>query len=156
MDSLFTKVTKMKKHHVIVASYLHHRFVEIHPFTDGNGRMARLLTNLFLMKFGYPPIVLKKEDSKKYYSYLAKADQGNLGPLTNFIGKAVDESLTIYLAMEGGKDELLPLKVLAKNSPYSQEYLSLRARQGILDAVKIVNVWHSTPGVLDEYIEKHK
>ena len=156
MDSLLVKLAKMKEHRLIVASYLHHRFVEIHPFADGNGRVARLLTNLFLMKYGYPPIVLKKEYRKKYYSYLAKADLGNLGPLANFIGKAVDESLTIYLAMFGGKDELLPLKELAKDSPYSQEYLSLRARQGILDAVKIGSVWQSTPRVLDEYIEKYR
>lgn len=156
MDSLLTKLATMKEHRVIAASYLHHGFVAIHPFTDGNGRVARLLTNLFLMKYGYPPIVLKKEYRKKYYSYLAKADLGNLGPLANFIAKAVDESLTLYLAMFGGKDELLPLKELAKGSPYSQEYLSLRARQGILDAVKMGSVWHSTPRVLDEYVEKHR
>ena len=156
MDSLLEKLTNLKEHCVIVASYLHHSFVAIHPFTDGNGRVARLLTNLFLMKNGYPPIVLKKEYRKKYYSHLAKADLGHLGPLANFIAKAVDESLSIYLAMFGGKDELLPLRVLAKDSPYSQEYLSLRARQGILDAVKMGSVWHSTPRVLDEYIENHR
>ena len=156
MDSLLAELARMKECRVIVASYLHHRFVEIHPFADGNGRVARLLTNLFLMKYGYPPIVLKKGERKKYYSYLAKADRGNLGPLANFIGKAVDESLTIYLAMFGGKDELLPLKELAKDLPYSQEYLSLRARQGVLDAVKMGRVWHSTRRVLDEYIERHR
>jgi len=156
MDSLFAELARMEEHRVIVASYLHHRFVEIHPFADGNGRVARLLTNLFLMKYRHPPVVLKKEDRKKYHSCLAKADLNNLGPLANFIGKAVDGSLTIYLATFGGKDELLPLRELAKASPYSQEYLSLRSRQGILDAVKIGRVWHSTPKILDEYIEKHR
>jgi Fic family protein len=45
---------------------LHVDFVKIHPFVDGNGRTARLLTNLELMKFGYPPIVIKKESRVNY------------------------------------------------------------------------------------------
>ncbi len=53
------------------------------------------------------------------------ADTGNLSPFANFIAKAVDESLTMYLSIFGGFDELLPLKELAKETPYSQEYLSL-------------------------------
>jgi Fic family protein len=43
-------------HPVETAAFLHHRFVEIHPFTDGNGRVARLLSNLYLIAKGYPPV----------------------------------------------------------------------------------------------------
>ena len=107
------------------------------------------------MQKGYPPIVLKKEGRKKYYDVLRKADQGNLGPFINFLAKAVDESLTLYLAIFGGKDEILPLTELAEATPYSQEYLSLRARQGVLSAVKIGRVWHSTKRALEEYMNEH-
>lgn len=82
---------------------LHHGFVEIHPFIDENGRVARLLTNLDLMEKNYPPIVLKKEGGEKYYKALRSADAGNLEPFANFIANAVDESLSSYLSVYGGK-----------------------------------------------------
>ncbi|PWB54198.1 MAG: hypothetical protein C3F06_04875 [Candidatus Methanoperedenaceae archaeon] len=92
----------------------------------------------------YPPIVLKIENRLKYYRFLRDADAGNFTPFVNFIAKAADEGLTTYISVFGGDDELLPLKELAKDTHYSQEYLSLRARQGVLDAVKIGKVWHSS------------
>jgi Fic family protein len=153
MEEMLNIVTRMHVHGVAIASYFHHRLVEIHPFSDGNGRVARLMMNLFLMRSGYPPVVLKKEDRKRYYDCLKKADHGNLGPFVNFIGRALDESLTLYISIFGGKNELIPLAELARISPYSQEYLSLRARQGVLSAVKIGRVWHSTRKELEEYIE---
>ena len=155
MDDYLQKINAMEEYSLIVAGFIHHRFVEIHPFIDGNGRVARLLTNLYLIGKGYPPMVLKKEDRTKYYTSLRNADNGSLGPFINFIAKAMDESLTIYLSIFGGKDEVIPLGELASFSQYSQEYLSLRARQGLLDAVKMGNVWHSTKSALEEYAEVH-
>jgi len=136
---------------------MHHKLVEIHPFTDDNGRVARLLTNLYLMKEGYPPIVLRKDERGNYYQFLRSADGGNLGPFAKFIAKSVDESLTLYLAIFGDIDELVPLVELAKlrEYPYSPEYLGLRARQGVLDAVKIGRKWCSTRRALRDYIREH-
>ncbi len=144
MDNLIKEITESKKHPVETAALLHYGFVEIHPFIDGNGRVARLITNLYLVARGYPPIILKKEDRMKYYSVLRATDAGSPGVFVNYIAKAVDESLTRYMSVFGGKDELLPLKELAKEILYSQEYLSLRARQGVLDAVKVGKVWYSS------------
>jgi len=155
MDGLFRQLKSMRTHPVIAAASLHHRLVEIHPFSDGNGRVARLLTSLYLMRHGYPPIVLRKEDRRKYYSCLRMADNNDLAPFAGFIAKAADESLTIYLSVFGGKDELVPLSELARDIPYSQEYMSLRARQGVIDAVKVGNVWHSTKRALETYVEEH-
>jgi hypothetical protein len=87
----------------------------------------------------------------RYYQYLRSADKGNLRPFINFTAKAADESLMHYLSIFGGEDELMPLKELAKISPYSQEYLSLRARQEKLAAVKIGKVWHASKRALREY-----
>lgn len=103
------------------------------------------------MRHGYPPIVLRKEERAKYYKFLRSADAGNLAPFANFIARAVDEALMYYLSIFGGEDELLPLRELAKDSPYSQEYLGLRARQGKLAAVKIGKVWHTSKKALKEY-----
>lgn len=155
MDELIEMITESKEHPIETASFLHHRFVEIHPFIDGNGRVARLLTNLYLMARDYPPVILKKEDRGKYYKSLRTADAGNLGPFANFIAKAVDENLTLYLSISGGNDELLPLRELAIETPYSQEYLSLRARQGLLDAVKIGKTWHSSKRAIEQYLSEH-
>jgi Fic family protein len=155
MDDLLIELTRIRTNKVFVAAYLHHRLVKIHPFTDGNGRVARLISNLLLMKSGYPPVVLRKDDRRKYYDCLRKADFGDLGPFANFIGKALDESLTLYISIFGGMNELIPLSELAKTSPYSQEYLSLRARQGILSAVKIERAWHSSKKELGEYIKRY-
>ena len=155
MENYLQKINVMGDHPIKVAGFIHHRFVEIHPFIDGNGRVARLLSNLYLMREGYPPLVLKRENRKRYYSSLRDADNGNLGPFVNFIAKAMDESLTYYLSIFGGRDEMIPLRELASLSTYSQEYLSLRARQGVLDAVKIGNKWHSTGRALDDYMNAH-
>lgn len=153
VDKLITDIKNSKKHPIETSAFLHHQLAKIHPFIDGNGRVARLLTNLYLIKHGYPPVILKVDERSKYYRALRAADDENLIPFANFIAKAVNEGLTHYLSIFGGDDTPLPLKELARGSPYSHEYLSLRSRQGKLDAVKIDGVWHSTKRVLKQYIK---
>ncbi len=156
MDELIENLEKSEKHPIETSAFLHHRFVEIHPFIDGNGRVARLLTNLYLIGLGYSPLVIKTEDRKKYYRYLKAADAGNPGPFANFIAKAIDESFTMLLSIFGEEEELIPLKELAHETPYSQEYLSLRARQGALDAVKIGKKWFSSKRAVKQYIDEYR
>jgi Fic family protein len=60
-------------HPVERAAELHTRFVKIHPFVDGNGRSGRLLLNFELMKAGYPPAIIQKEDRLAYYDSLDEA-----------------------------------------------------------------------------------
>jgi Fic family protein len=155
MDKLLKEVAQKETDPIATASFLHHGLVDVHPFSDGNGRVARLIMNLYLMKHGYPPTILRKENRRRYYDYLSKADDGNLDPFANFIAKGVDESLTLFLAIFGGKNELVPLGNLARTSEYSQEYLSLRARQGVLDAVKFGKIWHASKKALEEYKKEH-
>jgi len=57
-------------HPLEVASNFHLWFVTIHPFYDGNGRTARLLTNLFLISLGFPPIIIRTDEKEKYNRYL--------------------------------------------------------------------------------------
>ncbi len=144
MDGLIREVAESRMHPIGTTAFLHHRFVEIHPFTDGNGRVARLLANLYMIAKDYPPVVIRTEDRGKYYKCLRSADAGDPVPFASFIAKSVDNSLTLYLSIFGGVDELVPLKELVRWVPYSQEYLSLLARRDSLDAVKIGGVWHSS------------
>ena len=138
-----------------LTTIVHHEIARIHPFVDGNGRTARLLCNLILMKKGYPPIIIRTTERKKYFDCLEKANFGNLKPFAEFIALRVEESLIIYLnalTKTTEKNELIPLSELEKKAPYSQEYLSLLARKGILPATKINNIWHSTEEELEKYI----
>ena len=80
----------------VLAALLHYKFVNIHPFVDGNGRTARLLMNLILIQNGYPPAVILNLDRKKYYRVLRQADLGKFQEFINFIGKAIERSLIIY------------------------------------------------------------
>lgn len=136
-----------------LAAVFHHRFVQIHPFTDGNGRVARLLMNVILMKHGYPFIAnITYRDRAKYLKTLYDADSGNVSAFVNFIARSVERSIDVYLhALE--EPELLSLAKASKHAPYSQEYLSLLARKGSIGATKIGRNWYITMEELDKYIE---
>ena len=153
MEEYISNIEELKLHPIKMATFIHHELVRIHPFLDGNGRVSRLISNLYLMKQGYPPIVLKKEDRRKYYRVLRRADESDLSPFTNFIAQATHEALMYYLSSFVEDELLISLKEIAEFAPYSQEYLSLRARQGKLDAVKIENVWYSSKRALKEYLK---
>lgn len=95
---IFFNENKDKLHPVAMASNLHQKLVNIHPFIDGNGRTSRLVMNLFLIQNGYPIAIIDSETSKRktYYSLLAdyqseKAD--NSKPFELFIAQKVKESL---------------------------------------------------------------
>lgn len=90
-------------HPLMVAVLFHHEFTAIHPFDDGNGRMARLLSNLILIQSGYPPVVIKQENKNEYYSVLSQADAGSLVPVVDYFGELLVHSLEVYL--RGAKGE---------------------------------------------------
>jgi Fic family protein len=147
-------------HPVERAALAHHRLVALHPFIDGNGRAARLLMNLLLMRDGYPPSIILRVNRSQYYRVLAQADAGNEAPLVNFVGRAVERGLTLYLEActprtgpPAPQDEWIPLREAAQGTPYSQEYLSLLARKGRLEAVKRGRVWVTTRRAVAAYRE---
>lgn len=84
-------------HPVVLAAFFHHRFVSIHPFDDGNGRMARLLMNLLLMQSNYPPVVIKTKDKNNYYLALSQADAGDTSPFVEYVANTLIHSEEIYL-----------------------------------------------------------
>lgn len=145
---------------VALAAVAHHRLVAIHPFIDGNGRTARLMMNLVLLRAGYPPAIIARINRQQYYQVLAQADGGHTIPLVNFVGRAVERSLTLYLeactpqtAPPPLEDEWVPLREAARLTPYSQDYLSLLARTGRLEALKRGRIWYTTRQALAIYLE---
>lgn len=145
-------------HPVELAALAHHRLVAIHPFIDGNGRTARLVMNLILMRAGYPPAVIQRINRRQYYQVLHQADAGKPAALVNFTGRAVESSLNLYLeacrpalAAPGPEEEWISLQEAAEGTPYSQEYLSLLARTGKLDAAKQGRVWTTTRKAVEAY-----
>lgn len=140
-----------------LAAFAHYELVRIHPFVDGNGRTARLLCNLILVSFGFPPIIIRNSERKKYFACLEKAHSGNMDAFFNFIALRLEESLTMYLSALSKTtkaNELLPLSLLAKETPYSQEYLSLLARRGLLPATKLNNEWHTSREEIRAYLKR--
>ncbi len=135
-----------------LAAVFHHRFVQIHPFIEGNGRTARLVMNAILMKNGYPFIsIVSKQDRPKYLHSLVEADLRNISPFVNFIARCVEWSLDMYLdALDEPK--VFSLAEASKITPYSQEYLSLLARNGALGAYKKGRKWFVTKKELDRYL----
>jgi Fic family protein len=90
----------MKLHPVERAARVHVDFVKIHPFVDGNGRTARLLLNLELMKEGYPPIIIRNESRVNYYNYLDIAHtEGNYESFNRLVVEELIKSLDLYLSL---------------------------------------------------------
>jgi len=88
---------------ILLAAEFHYKFIRIHPFDDGNGRTARILMNFILMKFGYPPVIIKTEDKQNYFAALRLADVGEIEAFVNYIAINLVRSLEIMLAGARGK-----------------------------------------------------
>ena len=91
-------------HPVVIAALFHHKFVSIHPFDDGNGRLSRILMNLILMQKGYPPVVIKKDDRQNYYALLSRADNGDDWAFIEYIIERLESSLQLFLKAAKGED----------------------------------------------------
>jgi Fic family protein len=84
-------------HPIVKAAWLHHRFVQIHPFADGNGRVARALTLLVLEKHRYAPLVVDRWHRTAYLKALDAATDGKLGDLVRLFVRLEGAALTSEL-----------------------------------------------------------
>jgi Fic family protein len=92
---------------IIVAAIAHHEFVKIHPFKDGNGRTARILLNLILLKKGFPICNIRRDERPAYYDALSLADSGHYEPIIEIIAENSTNLFTEYTRV---KDESNRLK----------------------------------------------
>ena len=142
--------------HPITHAAVHHAWFErIHPFTDGNGRVGRLVLNFMLIQRGYPPAVILASQRRRYLRALETADNGNPNPLTEVVARAVAGTLSRFLIPKlAGEAKLVPLSALAAQSDYSAVYLRQLAQSGKLRAVREGHLWLSSRAWLDVYIKQ--
>ena len=119
-----------------MAALFHYRYIRIHPFEDGNGRMARLLVNYILAKHGYPMIVVQESDRDGYLSALRQCDANTglvpadgahaeieqITPLVDYLEKCLERALVISIKAAKGEnieeedDMQKKLAILARNA----------------------------------------
>ncbi len=93
------------EHPIVIAATFHYRFVRIHPFDDGNGRMARLLMNMILIKHGYTVAVVPVEERGQYIGMLEQADKTeDLGEFITYIAHCCEHTLNLHLKAARGED----------------------------------------------------
>ncbi len=137
-----------------LASLFHYRYIRIHPFEDGNGRIARLLVNFILLRAGYPMIVVRTKDKDKYLSALnrsdiavgltpsdgAHAELEQIQPFVEYMMGCLERALDIRIRAAKGesieeeddwKKQMSLIKAKLKNTP---RYSDKRAREAIIES----------------------
>lgn len=130
----------------------HDGFERVHPFIDGNGRTGRLVLNLVLVRLGYPPVVVLKEQRSAYLKAMRQADQGDYGPLGEILARAMIDNLNRFIIPSvAGPAKLVPLAALA-DGELSMVALRAAAQRGRLDAFQRSDgQWLSSRKAVDSY-----
>jgi Fic family protein len=90
---------------IIVASWLHHRFTQIHPYQDGNGRVARAITTLVLLRSELLPLVIDRDLRVEYIAALEAADWGDLSHLASMFARLERNAILQALSVDADAEE---------------------------------------------------
>ncbi|MCT2562959.1 Fic family protein [Chryseobacterium herbae] len=137
---------KENLHPVVISAIFHHKFTSIHPFDDGNGRLARILSNFILLKHNYPVIVIKNKDKIQYYSTLNIADNGIYEDLVNLFAENIAHSFeTMQKAINGENinevDDLdKEIELFVKSQINSSNSLDLEKNQDSIVQKYVINL----------------
>lgn len=85
-----------KLHPFVLASIFHNQFVYIHPFSDGNGRVSRLLLNFILIKHAFFPVIIYHDEKHKYYNTLRNSKDGDIKPSIMFLSDVYRTQLDLF------------------------------------------------------------
>jgi hypothetical protein len=130
---------------------LYAEFERIRPFPDGNGRVGRLVLNLMLVRFGYPPAVIHRRDRDLHLDSLRRADKEDPGPLGEHLARSVKHGVDRFLIPGlAGPHRYVPLSALI-GLGLSQNALKLAAQRGRLRATQRNGQWYSSRQCVEEY-----
>lgn len=131
---------------------IHNDFEIVHPFIDGNGRAGRLVLNLMLVRLGYPPVVILKEQRAAYLRAMQQADDGDYGALGEILARAMIDNLNRFIIPNvAGPATMIPLPSLVDDD-LSLVALRAAAKRGRLEAHQGSDGhWLSTRKAVDEY-----
>jgi len=138
---------------IVRAALTHEMFLAIHPFPDGNGRTARLLLNLQLMRDGYPIALLLASWRPRYIRALEQAHHGQYNTLVNIVGRAVEAGLDMFLEACAAVPEALqrPLREIARDCAIGADYLGWLLREGRIAGQKRRGRWYTSEAAVRRY-----
>lgn len=140
LDEFMDWLLKSQDPPIYKAALAHFKLVSIHPFVDGNGRVARLLMNLILMQNGYPPAIISPKDRLKYIKSIESAQLGgDLDEYMKLITQFEIKSMRLYLRalnkeepIEKSNDGLIRIGELSKSSGESIATIRYWTKIGLL------------------------
>ena len=156
-----------KEHPAFVAAKLHYDFVCIHPFDDGNGRIARLLMNYHLFRCGFAPVIIKSEGKRAYLSALNRADVGDFEAFVQYIGEQMLWSMNLTIRASKGESieeegdwgkqiSLLKRAVVDQKTKAEQEksrYEDLITDWLVMNAATVIQEMENRIGVFREFFK---
>lgn len=135
----------------VEAAFLHHRFTQIHPFQDGNGRVARALASLVFLRKGDFPFVVRDEERAAYIDALEEADRGNLDLLIEFMVEKQKEIL--YKALLEAQNMDIGRDISNLKEHINEHYANMKQNADIFErANRIVTAWRDIAiNILSQY-----